>query len=429
MGRRTLAALFLAALAARAAVALSGRLDPVERGPDAGTYDRMARDILDGHGIRARLNLAGPDQSPYVPDRGPYYYSFLPPLWPIVLAAAYALARGAGGLFGIAPPETAFALALQCAAGALLAPSAAAIGWRIGGRRAGVLCGIAAALWPHAVYYAAVLSSDALYASLLLGGCALLYEGRARGSRTLALAAGAAWGLASLARMVSVPLLPFAAAAALPGPPRTRTAGASCFLGGALLVLAPWVARNWVVHGKPVLATLGGQAFWLASLPERPPGGDCRMPDDTSRLRKLSEVEESQALLRMGLVQAREHPKAFARLTAHKAWGFLRPVPAPGGGRGVERVIAGASTLALYALAAWGLVVAPERRRVAIPLLFCAIFTAFHCVFYAVTRHRMPVEPLFFPVAAAGALDAWGRVSGRREATEPHGPGLASPPS
>jgi hypothetical protein len=44
---------------------------------------------------------------------------------------------------------------------------------------------------------------------------------------------------------------------------------------GALLVIAPWTARNWIEYGRPVLiASEGGITFWTGNHPLSPGEGD-----------------------------------------------------------------------------------------------------------------------------------------------------------
>ncbi|MEO8076941.1 MAG: hypothetical protein ABI818_11455 [Acidobacteriota bacterium] len=144
---------------------------------------------------------------------------------------------------------------------------------RAGGTRAGVAAAAIAAVYPPLVWICAYVLSEVLYSTLALGAVLLLNLAidrveAARGPRAalgLTLAAGALTGAAILTRPAMLFFLPLAVCWMLW---RRHGLLAGALLAAALLVVAPWTARNFRVHGRFVLvASEGGVTFWTGNHP------------------------------------------------------------------------------------------------------------------------------------------------------------------
>jgi hypothetical protein len=139
----------------------------------------------------------------------------------------------------------------------------------------------------------------------------------------------------------------------------------AAFAGGVVLALAPWVARNTIVFGRPVLVRSSlGLRFWVGNNPmasgtwtdqeilddpERQPrrvgallvAGQATtfnfkardtLPEETrAALTCTNEAERDHALLAAGLRWVGDHPDRFLALTARRAL-YLVAGPPPGQG-------------------------------------------------------------------------------------------------
>ncbi len=201
-----------------------------------------------------------------VQGRGYAWYghptAFWPPGYPLFLAALY---RIAGPSVSLAR----FANVLLWTVTALLAYF---IGARLGGQRTGLVSGLLVALYPDFIFYSSVLASESLFVALLTAslGLVILVITRPAGKHdvTAMMAAGLLLGFASVTRVFSllvpvllVPVLLNARDRGL----RQKLALCGIIIGCTALVVLPWVVRNWVVMGRPVLATEAGVTLWIGN--------------------------------------------------------------------------------------------------------------------------------------------------------------------
>ena len=224
--KRTLAFLALGAIAVRLVylVAFARDYKPVS---DADHYRTIATAFADGSGIAAEF---------------PFTYlhptAFRPPLYPALLGVFTWFTDapvGAGQLLNIA-------------LGAVVVVLAALLGAHIAGRRGAVAAGVAVAVYPPLLANDVVLLSEPLSLALLLGMILLLVHDRPAW-------AGMACGLLVLTRP-SAQLLVVIVAAWLVW--RAGWRAAARFGVVTLVVVAPWIVRNWVMIGSPVVVSSNG---------------------------------------------------------------------------------------------------------------------------------------------------------------------------
>lgn len=203
---------------------------------DAAEFQLLARHLADGLGYiqPALYELTGE----MVPT------AFKPPLYPLLLAAPAAL-----GFDGYVAGHVVTCL---CGAGAVAA--CGLVARRVGGDRVGLIAAALAAVYPVLVAADASLRSESLLA--MLTGFALLAALRLADRQSLARAGGlgALLGLAALTRAEALVALPLLALPAVwPAGKRGRRAGVAAAVAGAcLIVLTPWLARNWTTFDRPV---------------------------------------------------------------------------------------------------------------------------------------------------------------------------------
>ena len=157
----------------------------------------------------------------------------------------------------------------------ILHVAASVLAWsfarRIMGAGWALFAGLCVGVWPTLLFYTGVPASENLFIPLLMGCLLLLARWTQDPTATGRVAGGAGLllGLAILTR-VTAKALPFVFVLMLIAYGRDRRAmkAALLFGLGCALALAPWVVRNMVVSGHPVLTTNGGINLLIANNPE-----------------------------------------------------------------------------------------------------------------------------------------------------------------
>jgi hypothetical protein len=186
------------------------------------------------------------------------------------------------------------------------------------------------------------------------------------------------------------------------------------FCGGvAVLLLAPWIARNYMIFGKFIpLRSSYKNVFWVGNNPRATGSfldaqGIRILPDEQmeTAMAGMNELERGDFLFDQSKGFIRENPGRFAALRL-KTWGYFwttsaywtrRPLPA-------ARKILWVLTLAMVAAAAAGALAAIKDK---IPLagflttgllIFGALYALCHADVYE--RYRLCLDPLLLGFAA-----------------------------
>jgi 4-amino-4-deoxy-L-arabinose transferase-like glycosyltransferase len=154
----------------------------------------------------------------------------------------------------------------SCLMGAVLVVAVGLLGRRVGGERVGLIAAALAALYPLLIAVDGSMRSESLYAPLIAFTLLAAYRLVDRPGFGRAAVLGLCVGLATLTRsealLLGGPLLVLVALR-LPRPSGLKyTATMSAV---AILVLVPWVARNWAEFGQPVLSTNSGSLAYGAN--------------------------------------------------------------------------------------------------------------------------------------------------------------------
>jgi 4-amino-4-deoxy-L-arabinose transferase-like glycosyltransferase len=291
------------------------------------------------------------------------------------------------------------------------------LGRRAGGERLGLAAAGVCAAYPLMVVVDGALMSETAYTPLVILVLLAGFSALERPRRGIALALGAAIGLAALARSEALLLLPVLAwPVALRGG-RGRTARAALATAGCALVLAPWTIRNAIELGHLVpIATNDATVLVGANCAKTYSGVDigfwrfdCLVPRQAD-----NEAEQSAIWRADGLRYAREH---VSRLPAVIPVRILRTVSlyqprrqvlfAEGRWiRGEQMAVASFYLLALLSFAG-----AFSLRRAGRPLLVllapAVVVLITVVVGYGHPRLRHVFEPSLMLMGAAGALWAW----------------------
>jgi 4-amino-4-deoxy-L-arabinose transferase-like glycosyltransferase len=254
---RTLWMVAIAALAAHAifiAFTYSHVIPTSQDHYDARQYRELADSILAGDGFQlVRKGVKGPDL-----DRTPVY-----PLFVAIFGAGW---------------ERAHVVVL---AQHLMVLATAYLTWlwvrvRLGPSLAGVAAFAIVAFDLTTMTYASYLLTETLFTFFLTASFFLWpTAGDSRPTARAALS-GAAWGLATLARPITLYLAPVAIVAALVAALRRREAFAHALVAVVVgaLVVGSWMARNHAQCGHALLSTIEGEnlLYYRAALVGLPPG-------------------------------------------------------------------------------------------------------------------------------------------------------------
>ncbi len=364
-----------------------------------------------------------------------------PPVFAVLLAAVLRLTddplvtapRGPDGVpagFPRSSSDVPVSLKIvQALAGAAVIALVAALASAAAGRAAGVAAALLAAVYPPMLWLSGYVFSEPLYSMLALTVVWLLVGGAGSGVRADAappasmhatrglstwrvLAAGIVCGVGVLTKEHLVFFLPLAAVWLLY---RRGAVPALVLMLGAALVLTPWIARNYAVHGRFVLtASHGGVTFWTGNnslahgegdLAANPEMGRARVAFEQSRA-GLTAQELDNEYYRDAITFMRAHPAAWAALLAKKLFYTFVPV---GPSYRLHSARYFITTLVSYgavaALAVAGLFALARKHRLGrlTALWLLALSTVAVCiVFFPQERFRIPVlDPALVVLAAS----------------------------
>jgi hypothetical protein len=353
---------------------------------DALNYFALARRLAHGHGF-----------ADTIPFGLVHATAERPPLFPALLNMPFA---AFGAHVGVAQ-------ATNVIIGAGVALLAALLADDIAGPRAGLAAGVTVALYPPLIANDVTVLSDSLSVLLTLLTCWLLVRGRT-------LLAAATTGLLLLDR-ASAQLLVLALFAWVWW--RLGWRHALRFGAVALVVVAPWVVRNWVQVGGPVLVTTNGFNLNAQYGPEARADHDFVDAYKDPRLTKLvvgaaNEVDLDNALRARATRSLRAYPMTLASVVGRNSlsWGEL----SPGRNTGPERLDGRNLTVRrwtlpfFYLVTAVGLGALVFARRSApaqLLLIVAGYFTVASLVSVAAPRLRAPLDAA--AAIGCGVAIAW----------------------
>lgn len=394
---------------------LAARHDALTHDPDA--YREVAENLATEGTFGHRQPPGSTDQYPAL-SAAVSPTAHRPPLYPCILAPTVRM--------GAATPFAIGALHLLCGLATVWVVFRLAIDWGLSSRAA-TAAALLTACDPILLNQSAEVMTETLAALLAVA----LLAGWTGGSRSSNVApsvfAGVAGGLAILCRPTFLPAVVLGGIVlACCGPPG-RARRAALYLVAAIVVLSPWIVRNQIVLGRPILATThGGHTLRLANNPQyfehvrtHPFGSlwDSKTLDrvviDDGEVR-TSGLSREVLLDRRNYEMARgaiaHDPSGFAWGTIDRLYKTWRLAPAQltpdeSSGRRALRWGVGAWYLVEFALVIVGL--GTMRRKSLLPpwlfgMILIATFTLAHAVYWTDMRMRAPLVPVICLLAAAG---------------------------
>jgi len=325
-------------------------------------------------------------------------YAFRSPLYPYLIAIVYAIGgRSRTNLFILQALTGSFAVLLLLHIGLTL----------LSHFRTALMSAALFAVHPLVLYYTKQVLTESLYMFFLVFVVYLAYkvvEEPQKGSLVLL---GLAMGLTILCRaegslfsgLVLVGMFAFTK-----GDIRRKFHKSFIVMFTMLLAVAPWVIRNCLVVGAPVLATEGGITLYLGNNPEATGGYHVPTQMFEKEVSKLSEVEKSRFYTRKAVIYILENPTVFVSLG-------IRKLQALWGSWG-NRILVVADWL-LLPLAILGLPFAVSSRNnlrmyffVLCPLISVTVGSI---IFLGQPRFRAPIYPflIFFAMVAIERICLW----------------------
>jgi hypothetical protein len=349
---------------------------------------------------------------------------FYPPVYPYFVGTVHVLSGG--GLTPSAeearlpPPPTGVKYA-QALLGAALVLAVGRLGMAVLGARVGLAAAAITAFYPDLVWLAAHFWSETLFLALLWWAMERVLASDRDESLGRAAVAGLLWGVAILTRETALYFLVVAAAWMVWGrglPGRRR---AALLVVTALVVVAPWTYRNWVVFRAFIPVSIqGGQNLFQGNTP---------IARDTTYYivgDADDQVEGYRKAMRLGIeaIVDRQPWWIFEKLhdempnfweadnlaLIHIKRGRDDP---PGQGYGSQVSVraawlAAAVTLVPYLLVLGAFVIGVRDLRLSRPVVLLILFllytNAIHIVTHGFARYRLPAMPVVFLVAAWGLL-------------------------
>jgi len=361
---------------------------------DAAQYVSIARALAAGEGFRM--------------ENG--FRSYRPPLYPLFLAPFYRLARD---------PVPAILVA-QCILGALTCVLALRLAAMLAGAGAGLVAGCICSLSFELISANGRLMTETLFALLLTGSLLALVHWRRRPSLATALGSGLLLGLAILTRTTVVLLPPALAAWMLLTHPWAHTVfrrrapwQALGFLLATLLVLTPWVVRNYRWHGTLLMTSDTGKVLYgaLSASATGGTGGEYTRDVDfviPADIPPGSEAEVNRSLARAAWAEAVADPLHIVALAPRKLANMWRPWPA-----GSAELATTAAALFLFPTLFLVMLHAKSLcrrwRRGGPLLLACAYFVVLHVILMSEIRYRYPIMPSLMVLATVATCTEFAR--------------------
>ncbi|MEA2467905.1 MAG: hypothetical protein QOJ57_2031 [Thermoleophilaceae bacterium] len=385
--RRRLALIVAAGLALRLVYALVV-MRGVPVGGDGLEFHILANQLAGGDGYI----------QPLVVSPGHVATADKPPLYPLLLAIPSLL-----GWKTLVAHRV-----ISCLMGAALVAGVGLLGRRVGGsERVGLIAAAIAAAYPLLVVLDGSVRSESLYAPLIAFTLLAAYRLVDRPSLGRAAVLGALIGLATLTRSEALLLgvLVLAATAwKLGAGARLRPTATAALV--AVLVITPWLARNWAEFDRPLLSTNSGSLAYGANCHAAYYSGLIGTWPCYPRLTVApgrDEADVSAALRHDGVAYAEDH---LGRLPAVVAVRLARTLdlwsPASAtrleagiGDRDLTTYRAGVVVYyLLLPLAVFGAVVVRRRRLASLAILLApvAVVIVVAALGYGTPRFRVPAE-------------------------------------
>lgn len=374
---------------------------------DQGIYLRMAGQVAEGRGISFSRDTAwikhhtsGDDELAEAWSGNPDYMFGIAPVETPTAAIEPGYPVLLGLLFKLTDPKSGTVFALNT----LFAVLGALAIWRMvtenWGKTAGITASVIWALYPYYIYYSAYAMSETIHISLLPVIVWLTLKAMKEGKWELG--AGVSSGVLFLFRSTALFLLPLQLIFMFF---RKQWKGALLLAGGFILLCIPWIVRNQMVMGSPVLMpTKGSLNLWMRNNPEILKIEGVELPDwvektitDRHLLEYPSMDEAATELERTSLLGERAtgfifaNPVLFGYLSCLRFLNFISPVGSTASGLPVKA--AGfIFYVPLLIMTVFEFIRQRADRRIRFLIGLFVLYALLHTFAHGGVRYRLPVD-------------------------------------
>jgi 4-amino-4-deoxy-L-arabinose transferase-like glycosyltransferase len=338
---------------------------------------------------------------------GPRFYSWRLPGFPFFLAAIY---RIFGHSFFAAKIGLAFLSSLSVILTFF-------IGKNLINERGGFIAALTFVFYPPAIFWTGFLAPETLSTTIILTLFLALILGEKTKKIYLFFISGIFLGVGILTRSVFLVILPTIILWLLIKNKKLLLTGSLSILAGCLLLVTPWIIRNYRIHRTFVLtSTEGGLVSYIGNNPmtRLHPAGFWHPPLEyylyhVPGFKNLSEVQINRLLYQRSLSFIRAYPKEFFLRVANRflrCWRlFPHTISGPGEPYTNFHVWVSLSTLTpLFLCALYGIVLSFKKWKSFLLAYFFIFAWTFPVIlfFRVAIRYREPIMPfmiIFFSLA------------------------------
>lgn len=341
---------------------------------------------------------------------GTTYNSLLTPLYPILCILTYALS---GHSFFVMAVIASIISSLICVVIFFL-------GRDLFGAKVGFLAGVLTILHPGLVVYTSKFHPLVLDSLLFCVVIRMLIKTRKKPDYLNQLKLGLIFGLTMLSRSTILLFLPVSWLWLK----RKSSSFFIIFIFTSIIVLTPWLVRNYIIHKKILIVSSSANVFWrgnnpLATGTSLGPSGKPMLEeagDIMSLIYGKTEIEQNRIFIDASLRFIKNNPSKFIKLTLKKLYYFWWFSPDSGSEYKKEWLViyrAFYSLALLFAISGFfGFrnLEPPIRYDIAIVLLLMLTISLAQSLFYVEIRHRWAIEPLMLIFTAKGLVYAGEKI-------------------
>lgn len=346
---------------------------------DEHEYWRMVSNFISGQGLMVAETLK----------------AYRPPLYPLFLA----IMVKAGADISTIRIVQAFIAAITCVFVYLLSR-------KIFDEKVAIMSGLISIIYPFFIFYTGFLLTETLFIFLVILSVFTTINIVQKNTLPFyGLFTGAAYGFAGLCRPTIELFFIFSLFFVLLSKDilvtKMRKVAYICL--GFVLVLTPWIVRNYVAIGKFIPGTtMGGAVFWEGNNPYSD-GGPCRyFPEGVWQ---VDESYRDRVFYRLTFDCIKKDPGRFIKLVGKKFLRFWNVVPNAVEYRSnLYRIISVLSFGILLPFFILGIFKAIHNQKAIFLIWIIVFFTIFHMIFLASIRYRVAIEPFIIILASSAFL-------------------------
>lgn len=325
---------------------------------------------------------------------GQHFYSWRPPGFPLFLAFIYKIS---GHNFLAAKIGLALISSLTCILIYFLMKE-------FFNEKASLIAGLLYAIYPASIFWTGYLAPVSLVVFWMVLFSIYLIKGKNKKRNSFFLLSGIFLGAGILTRSLFIVFLPLVLIWFLIEFKKKCLLKFIPFFVGSLLIVTPWIIRNYKIHKRFVLtSTEGGIVCYIANNEKsltQPSGYWNPPPSFFKKFKGMSEIEINNALYKLALKFIISHPKEYIKLVKDRLIRFWRFYPhtfsGPGKNYKKYHVILGFITFApLIILSFIGFIFSLKkwRKYLWIYLGIAGWSIPIILFFKTVIRYREPIVP------------------------------------